>query len=229
MKTVLTALGLLLSLGAFAHALRIETPATGKVDQAQEIKVFYGEYAEGVDEPFENWYSDVEAFKLFLVAPNGTKTVLETTEGVGLVTAHFTPAEKGTYTLYIAHTAKDLGGKYVYQFNTAAHVAVESTKTTVVLNDGLELQLVLNNISKEIAGTVYFKGKVLADAKVELVSPDLWGKTLKTDAKGRFSVKVSNTGKYFIEASFTEDAAGELNGKPYEKVWRCMTQLVELK
>jgi len=229
MKTILSAIALLIGVNAFAHALRIETAANGKIGIAQEVKIFYGEYAEGVDEPFENWYSDVETFKLFLVAPNGTKTSLETSEGDGLFTANFTPSEKGTYTLYIAHTAKDLGGKYVYQFNTSATVVVESTPVIKLLKGGAELQVVFKNTNNKIAGTVYYNAVPLADSKIELVSPDLWQKTLKTDANGGFSIEVKQVGKYFVEASFTEDVKGELNGKAYEKVWRCMTQLVELK
>lgn len=228
MKTILSALALLIGVNAFAHALRIETAANGKIGVDQEVKIFYGEYAEGVDEPFENWYSDVEKFKLFLVAPNGTKTQLATVEGNGLFTARFTPSEKGTYALYIAHTAKDLGGKYVYQFNTSAEVLVESTKTPKLLADAAELQVVFNNTANKIAGTVYYNGTPLADSKIELVSPELWTKSLKTDDKGTFSIDVKYSGKYFVEASFTEDVKGELNGKPYEKVWRCATQVIEL-
>ncbi len=43
-KTIFIMLGLLFSVSSiFAHALWIETAATGKVGQKQTVKVFYGE------------------------------------------------------------------------------------------------------------------------------------------------------------------------------------------
>ncbi len=75
MKTLITSIALvLISVSGFAHALRIETAPVGAENKAHEIKVFYGELAEGQDEEFEKWYSDVKDFKLYLVSPSGVKS-----------------------------------------------------------------------------------------------------------------------------------------------------------
>jgi len=79
-KTLLTILISLLSLQfASAHALWIETQTNGKLNQKHTVKVYYGEYAEGLVDPIDKWYSDVKDFDLILIAPDGSKKTLEKT------------------------------------------------------------------------------------------------------------------------------------------------------
>ena len=50
-KSIITLLFLFfIASQSFAHYLWIETNATGKIGQTQEIKIFYGEYTYGVIE-----------------------------------------------------------------------------------------------------------------------------------------------------------------------------------
>ena len=226
---LLTAMVVLMNLTTWAHALRIETPENGKVGQAQDIHVYYGEYNEKEDEELDKWYSDVSKFKLYVISPSGKKSELTTTAKSHFYNASFTPKENGVYTVFIGHSAKELGGDYVYQFNSSAIITVgkSNTKTSIV-KEGNDLQVVLNSSKKTISGVVYFKGKPLTNASIEVVSPNNWMKKFKTNATGGFEIPSQGSGKYFLEASHTEDVKGEHYSNAYEHIWRCATVVYTL-
>ncbi len=121
MKIFIAIISLFLNISLFAHALRIETNPTGKLGVAQEVKIYYSEYADGQNEEFKDWYSDVTKFKLYLIAPGGEKTELPTSEGENFKKATFTPKEKGNYILYIGHSSKDLSSGWLYQFQYSCY------------------------------------------------------------------------------------------------------------
>src|SRR5690349_17315106 len=112
-----------------AHALWIETASTGKKGQAQDVKVFYGEYASKELEETGKWYSDVKDFTLWLTVPGKEKVQLNTTAGTNFFSASFTPEEDGIYLLTVSHEAKDLGGATKYEFSSVAAVAVGKSNT----------------------------------------------------------------------------------------------------
>lgn len=219
----------------WAHALWIETENNGKAGVAHEVKVFYGEYAEGEIEPLEAWYSDVKEFELWLVAPNGKKTLLERTPQANHYLATFTPSHEGTYTLAISHSARDLGGKYLYQFNTSAQVLVgQEAGGADIGSIHNELLVVPDKLAsvkqnKLIKGRVFFKGKPAAEISLEVASPTGWTRKLKTDEHGFFAFEALWEGAYLLEASFTEKVSGEHHGQVYENFWRCGTVMVEVR
>lgn len=226
MKSILSLIALFIGSQLFAHALRIETNSTGKVAVTQEIKIFYGEYAEGHDEPFDKWYSDVPEFKLWLIDGNQKKIELNTTKEDGYYSAEFTPNSKGRYLLMISHAAKDLGGKYIYQFNATATVLVGNKAFKPSLpKEYNDLQIVLDGDESAISGKVYFMGIALSDAKVEVVSPNKSVSKIVTSTDGSFSVVKEEEGSYFLEATYTEDKTGVHFGSDYEHIWRCATVL----
>src|SRR6478735_26657 len=100
----------------FAHALWIETAASGKIGQKQQLAIYYGEYAENERDSVSHWFSDVKEVKLWLVSPDNKKVALTTTaESIRLV-ADFTPTANGTYTLLVDHPVKDVPRTTLYQF-----------------------------------------------------------------------------------------------------------------
>ncbi len=48
-----------------AHAVWIETAAHGKIGQAQDVKVYFGEYGQGERDKVEKWYSDLKDLTLY--------------------------------------------------------------------------------------------------------------------------------------------------------------------
>lgn len=219
----------------FAHALWIETPATGKVGQKQEVKIYYGEYAENERNSVQKWYSDVKELSLWLVGPDQQKTKLEYTKGVDALQASFTPSKDGVYTLTISHDAKDFGGTTKYQFNAIALVAVGKVaagSTPVAKNNEI---LVFHDAAKTykintpIQLKTLFKEAAQEKLHVTVASPSGWVKTVNTNAQGVAEFTPLWAGKYFIEVSKYGKEEGELNCAKHESVWRCATVLFEVK
>ncbi|MDN3671040.1 DUF4198 domain-containing protein [Echinicola jeungdonensis] len=231
--SLLLAIGLLLNLGqVMAHALWIETEMSGKKGYEQEVKIYYGEYEEGMIEDVADWYSDVKDFKLWLVGPNGEKTELETAAAEDHFKAKFTPEMDGIYRLQISHSAKDLGGDYLYQFNTATQVCVGDSKAIELKGEKTDLALLLTtpakkSLKKELEFKTFFKGSPKAEVKVAAVSPKGWTKEFESDENGELSIETPWKGQYIIEATYTQETSGEHHGAPYQFIWRCATQSIE--
>ncbi len=216
----------------FAHALWIETEETSKKNSSHEVKVFYGEYKHGIIEKTADWYSNLNELKLWLTTPQGEKSLVPYEMKENHLVAQFTPKANGSYLLSISHTAKDLGGDYIYQFNTTAKVLVGKSTTNPVMSNDVYVTI-NNNLNKGndiIKGTVFIKGKIAPkETAVEVVSPEGWSKQFTTNESGEFEFPVMEKGTYFFEASTIEDAYGEHYGKKYNHIWRCgtTTTLVE--
>lgn len=232
MKNILASVLLLfVSSEIFAHALWIETNATGRKGQAQEIKVFYGEYAEFSPEKVKDWYSDVKDFTLWLVTPDGQKTKLTATAAENYFAASFTPDKDGQYTLLISHDAKDLGKTTLYQFNTSAIVTVGAAKvlSTEANSNPLKFSLQQARLNQPVALQAFFKNAPSEKVNITVFSPRGWTKELKGNSSGMAEFVPEWKGKYMIEVSRTDEAKGEHHGKEYTGIWRCATYLVDVQ
>jgi hypothetical protein len=234
-NTILSALLLFVTLGwSHAHALYIDTETHGKAGKEQEVKIYYSEFADGKVEKIADWYSDVKDFQLWLVHPDGKKTTLATTAHEDHFTAHFTPESKGTYRLEISHTAEDPGESTAYQFNTFAHVYVGKKIAELPLTaNGPELYLLEKPLAKKNAQTktfvTYFKGQPTAGVTATLFLPSGETKEVVSNENGLVEVELPRKGTYFIEATtYHEEEAGRTKKAPYESVWRCATQKIEV-
>lgn len=232
---LLPAILLLFNVGwIHAHALYIDTKTTGKAGKEQEVKIYYSEFADGTVEKVADWYSDVKDFQLWLIHPDGKKTTLETTAHEDHFTAHFTPQSKGTYRLEISHTAEDPGENTAYQFNTFAHVYVGKQAVELPLTaDGPELYLLEKPQAKKNANAktfvTYFKGQPKGGVTATLFLPSGETKEVVSNADGLVEVELPENGTYFIEATtYHENEAGRTKKAPFEAVWRCATQKIEV-
>ncbi|WP_246581359.1 DUF4198 domain-containing protein [Echinicola shivajiensis] len=231
--SLLFALALIINMGsASAHALWIETSIKGEKGVEQEVKIYYGEYAEGVIEQVSDWYSDVKDFELWLIDPAGNKSILKTEAQDDHFTSSFVPEMDGVYRLQIGHSAKDLGGEYLYQFNTATQISVGKAKDMGSTDDKTDLALLLispaqKSLKEQLSFKTYFKGTPKAGVKVVVVSPEGWTKDYESDENGEISIDTPWKGQYLIEATYTEEISGEHFGTPYEFIWRCATQSIE--
>ena len=108
---------LLLAKPAFAHYLWIETAATGKQNQKQEVRVYFGEYTYGViEEVAGDAFKGVSDFKLWLVDPSGKKMQLNTTAKKDHYAAAFTPTKPGAYLVYLENRNIDVLDYTEYDF-----------------------------------------------------------------------------------------------------------------
>ena len=228
-KTLLSIiLGLFSFTTSLAHALWIETNADGAIGKAQEIKIFYGEYAAKEFEETTKWYSDVNTFSLWLVAPDGTKKQLTYTSSDHFFVATFTPDKKGTYVLTTGHSAKDIDGTMIYQFNASATVTVGAATevTSAIANN--ELFLVPVKGEKQGVVKAFFKGKPVGKITIVVSGPTGWSKSFETDENGVLKFDLLWKGWYALEGFYTTDEKGNHFDKPYEQIWRCATTRVSL-
>jgi uncharacterized GH25 family protein len=213
--------------GAFAHALWIETAATGKKGQAQEVKIFFGEYESGEPDSAAKWFSNLKDFKLVLTAPNGTTKVLTALPDVLFYKASFTPDQDGTYKLSIVHEVAAVYEKAKIEYYAFADVAVSTLK----INTSFPAQAALTirpdkhalKAGETAVHQVIYNKEPFASKKLTVVGPDKKAQPTETDAEGKFTFKPAIKGNYFLEA-FTEDKTpGKLNGKDYDKIWHLVT------
>ena len=167
----------------FAHALWIEAEPQGALGKSHAVKIFYGEYAEKEFEKTDKWYSDVNTFVLWLTAPDGNKVQLNYSEARDHYAATFTPGLEGVYILTTSHSAKEVDGGYVYQFNASAAINVGKSKVAAQNVPGNELYLEPVKNGKGNFGIVkaYYKGQPAADITITVSGPAGWSKNFKTD------------------------------------------------
>ncbi len=133
----------------------------------------------------------------------------------------------------MGHSAKDLGGDYVYQFNTAAQVWVGKSGAVDLESAQTDLALLLtspatNGLKESLAFKTYFKGTPKSGVTVSVVSPEGWSKNYESDENGEVSIETPWKGQYLIEATHTEETSGEHHGAPYQYIWRCATQSIKV-
>lgn len=231
MKLKLIVLLLLLNAGnAFAHALWIETTATGKIGQKQQIAIYYGEYAENEKDSVSHWFSDVKEVKIWLVSPDNKKVQLTTSAEATRLVADFTPSANGTYTILADHPVKEVPRTTLYQFVSSATVTVGNVVTpNNAAQNTNSLSLTANaayKVNQSITVNALFKNKASTDITFSVVSPTGWSKSFKADASGNLTFTPIWPGVYYVEAFYTEKTTGEQNGKAYESIWRGATYMI---
>jgi len=210
----------------FAHALWIETSGEGTIGKTQEIKIYYGEYAAHEFEATDKWYSDVNTFTLWLIAPDGSKKQLACKPTDKAYVASFTPGTEGAYTLTIGHSARDVDGTTVYQFNASAVVTVKGS--TVGKANALAINELYLQPEKDASGKVgvvkaFYKGKPAAKITITVSGPSGWSKNFETDENGILKFDLLWKGWYALEGFYTSEEKGNHFDKPYETIWRCAT------
>jgi len=226
LKLMITLVAIFTSKMVFAHALWIETAAIGAKNKAHEVKIYYGEYSHSLIEPVEKWYSDVKAFKLFLISPDQQKTEIKTTAHSDYFSATFNPTQLGTYILAIEHPAKEAYQTTAFEFTAIAKVQVgKQTETKAALPLSIHLEPRDYQVGDFIHAQIKRNDLVLPQAEVEVVMPDGWVKSFKTDEKGLISFKTLVKGKYLLEVTDTEDKKTDWFGKSIEKIWRANTSV----
>lgn len=216
-----------------AHALWIQTAPTGATGKEQPIKIVYSEPGQN-PEKLSGWYSDVKEFELWLTAPDGKKEKLVTVAGEDSFTSKFTPAQEGIYTVSVGHTAKEPGGKTVYQFNASALVKVgkAAAGNDAALNKN-DLSIFADplkegKVNKPLSLITLYKSAPGEKVNVTVSSPSGWSKQIETNEKGVAEFTPIWPGTYYIEASKSWKESGTQGGKDYSAFWRAATLLVNV-
>lgn len=217
----------------FAHALWIETASTGKIGQAQTVKVFYGEYVSNERDSVAKWYSDVKEFTLWLVGPDQKKTQLSLSPGLNYFESKFTPEQNGAYTIMVSHEAKELGGTTKYHFLSSASITVGKSLPVLANNSNL-LKLHIDDLStvklnKSLQLKAFLNEAAAAGKTISVFSPKGWSKELITDNNGVAEFTPLWAGRYVVEVSDTDKTPGQHYGKDYKSTWKGATYSFEVK
>ncbi|MFH6602135.1 DUF4198 domain-containing protein [Maribacter algicola] len=236
-KTVFTLLFMLaITAQGFAHYLWIETSPYGKLDQVQEIRVYYGEYTYGViEEVIGDAFPLVNDFTLWVLDVDGKRTELKVVPKENYYVAHFTPKSHGTYTVLLDndnidvldYTQYDFGIFKTHYHSVAKFQVGEVGNGTIAQNEkGITLKHV--PISEgEVKLQILYQNKPLPKNEVKVYVADLWSKTLETDEDGFVSFKLPWKTKYIVETTIKEEVPGTYRGKDYEFIWHCVTTCID--
>tara|TARA_R110002012_G_scaffold56123_2_gene143619 strand:- start:4176 stop:4892 length:717 start_codon:yes stop_codon:yes gene_type:complete len=222
-------------LSVSAHYLWIETNGNGTLGQAQEVRVHYGEYTYGVIEKVEGEaFPAVSKFTLWAIAPDGTKTELNTKAKEDHYLASFTPSQNGVYTIalnnneidVIDYTQYDFGIFKTHYHSTAKVLVGTDGDTKTANREGILIKQ-LENDGEEIKLQILYKGEPIAKNELKVYVSDLWSKTLYTDNNGEVSFALPWDTKYIVETTTKEEIPGTYNGDDYEFIWHCATYCIK--
>jgi hypothetical protein len=218
-----------------AHALWIETNPKGKRDKAQEVKIYFGEFAGKDISLTEKWFSDLNDFSLVVITPNKQQIKLTATAKKEYYTALFTPTNDGVYTIVMQHTVKDVYHNMKLDYNSSATVVVgnQFEGNDAFINPNIvslfSVSAFYAKENKEMKLLALLNSKVAAGQEIKVVAPNGWAKELYTSEKGEVTFTPLWPGKYMAEFAYTEKTPGEHNGKKYEEVWKVATYIIHVK
>ncbi|WP_400193272.1 DUF4198 domain-containing protein [Hymenobacter sp. B81] len=211
---------------ATAHAIWIESPTKATKHKAHEVKIVYGDYAEGVVEPTAKWYSDLKTLEVWVTGPAQQKTRLTLTDAGTHLVASFVPEADGLYYLSTVHATRELGGSTKYEFSSVTPVLV-GRGAAALAPPAQPLAIVVAprayKANEPVEAQVWKAGQVFKNGKVELMSPEGWVKTVQTDANGKLVFTPKLKGSYVLEASDYQEQAGEWHQKKYTHFWQGST------
>jgi mannose/fructose/N-acetylgalactosamine-specific phosphotransferase system component IIB len=219
----------------FAHALWIETKATGTKGKAQEISVFFGEFSDNDITPSAKWFSDLKDFSLVVISPSKKEIKLTATALENKYQAFFTPDEDGVYTIVMHHTVKDVYGTMKLDYNSSATVTVGNAAKG---NEAAANSNIISLFSKDVTSAkqktkinvnALYEAKIAKSQKMKVIAPNGWEKELWSNENGEISFTPIWPGNYMVEFAYTEKAPGEHNGKKYDEIWKMATYLITVK
>ncbi|MFT4092152.1 MAG: DUF4198 domain-containing protein [Niabella sp.] len=219
----------------WAHALWIETNPVGQKNQQQDIKVYFGEYADNDLSPADKWFSDLKNFTLVVIAPDGKSQKLSTTASGDHYKSSFIPDQEGVYTVTLYHPVKDFYHGMQLRYNSSATVKIGNAVTgNVETANKNPLSIFAKEATtgakdKTVNLKVLIDGKAAAQKEVKIFAPNGWSKTLYTNENGEVDFVPLWSGKYQAEISQTDATPGEHEGKKYDKIFNAATCMLFIK
>lgn len=219
----------------FAHALWLDTKATGAKGKAHEISIYFGEFSENDITKSKDWFSDLKDFTLVVISPSKKETVLNAKALETKYQAYFSPDEEGVYTVILHHKVKDVYGTMVLDYNSSANITVgnkslgnnagQNKNTIAVFCENYDLA----KSNSKISLLAFYEGLPAKEQKVKVIAPNGWEKELWTNTNGEISFIPLWSGDYMVEFAHTEKASGDHNGKKYDEIWKMATYKIAVK
>lgn len=195
----------LLAVPAYAHQIWLE-------QDGDKAVLYFGEFNENLREASPGMLDRIVP-KARAVSATGDRAI-DTAKGANAFVlaagaaagesllaedAHFAVTERKTGDKTIRN-ARTMGARHALDFE--------------VREPKLALDIV--PAGKPGAFKVFFKGKPLAKAKVEVIAASGWAREVRTDAQGAIEVTLPWAGRYVVEVEHTDPTPGERAGAPYD-------------
>jgi uncharacterized GH25 family protein len=233
---LITALLALVTLQAKAHYIWIELDAEAKAGKPQEVRIYYGEYNEGVREVKGGRLEELQGIVAWVISPDGKQTPLAITTEAKYFKTSFTPTLEGKYVVVAINTVRDVVdwsksdiGIVRPVYYTSRAVVVGATETAVANLPAQAEVLITPAAQGKNTFNVLFRGKPLANAKIFFHAPNEWSKELKTDADGAVTFDPLWKGQYIVECIYPEKVPGNFQGKAYEAIRHRATLAVDIR
>ncbi|RAW02077.1 DUF4198 domain-containing protein [Pseudochryseolinea flava] len=207
-----------------AHYLWIELGSPAKLGQVQEVRIFYGEFNEGVREVRGGRLDELAGVTAWLITPDGKQLPLVLTTEEKFFKTTFVPATAGKYTIVAVNnvrgvvdwSASGIGVVRPTYYTYREIVVVQDQSTAAQFPS--EAMLRISPAKEKNSFAVQFNGKPLSKAKVFFHAPNEWSKELSTDEKGIVTFNPLWKGQYIVECIYLEKGAGSFNGKSFEAI-----------
>lgn len=227
----LSAALLLMTFMASAHALWIETSAKGTKNKTHQVRVYLGEFGDNERDSVVKWFSNMKDAELYITDPSGNKQKITLRNAGNHYAGEFTPATEGHYTLSVAHTVAD-----IYNEGKIEYYATASVNVGKASNEALSKSTYLSVVPPVEAGKVtsplnlqvFMEGAPAAKAKVMVISPDGWERTLYSDEAGKVSCATIQPGMHMLEVVKILKTPGTHNGKSFKQVTHLVTHCIQI-
>lgn len=227
--------------GAQAHALWLEASLQGQIGKPHEVKVYFGEFSEGVLESVEGESFDfVKRFKVWVIDPEGHKSEIRVTPSENYYSTSFTPQKNGTYTILLNNDEIEVMdyseynyGIFKTHYHSVSKVVVGGVNGQTVSSNQQGIALVDLSAEKPSANgqatlQVVYKGTPLTESEVTIFLADGWSRKLTTDENGKITLRLPWATQYFVEVSKKEEVPGKYKGTAYEFVYHCATYCIDI-
>lgn len=224
----ITLLLVMTQIAAKAHTIWMEASNKGQIGQAQQVKIFFGEYSDGKPTKTARWFSDLKEYKLMMTAPDGKTTELNKNQDSAYYFATFTPDQEGVYTFWLDHEVKDVFKDMKITYTAGTYVSVKG-KQPATVGKG-RYQVMVPDARKNNALIILKDGKAHANETVNLEQVgNKEGIQVQTDKEGKLVLPKGLKGDYLLELSTpTKVDNGMHNGKEYKTHYLNYTYFLSL-
>jgi uncharacterized GH25 family protein len=220
---LLMVISLALTLSASAHYIWIELVPVSTPGKLQEVKIYYGEYNEGVREVKGGRLEELDGIVAWVIDPDGSKTKLPISIEDKYFKTSFTPDKEGSYRIIAVNTVRQVVdwsksdiGIVKPTYCTTKEFSIG--KSSALQNASGESDLIIARADAKNSFLVSFKGQPLVNAKVFFHAPNEWSKELSTDKNGIATFNPLWNGLYIIECIYPEKSPGNFQGKDYQLI-----------
>lgn len=191
---------------AQAHYLWLES---GK----EAAKLFYGEVEEGVREKTPGKLDTIRSPQASIVI-GGAAAV---TTPVARMADHFAISlPQRASTVLVKDEAAEVRDLSAYNLGVAkTNYYARLQPAAVPRGDSPYLPLDIAPQGKN-QFIVFYNGKPLAKAKLQVIAPNTWVQEHTTDREGRVTINLPWRGRYVLHVLHVDQAPGEFDGKPYQ-------------